>query len=90
MQKGREKYPAPLMCELVAHACYDYDDDKNPKNHIKIEVTAAETSAAAVISFTALSHCEFLLSMFCNIYYDYSVNFAFCPHVLLEFFLEIG
>ncbi len=57
---------------LVAHTGYDNDDDKNPKNHIKVKVTT-------IISFTAFSHCRLLLSMFCNIYYDYYVKFADCP-----------
>lgn len=85
--KRREKKFSRLrLCGLVAHTCNDNDDDKNPKNHIKIKITAAEV----FISFTAITHCKFLLSMFCSIYYDYSVKFADCPHVLLEFFIEMG
>ena len=64
---------------IAAHTSYDDDNDKNPKNHIKIEVTAA-------ISFTAFSHCRLLLSKYCNIYYEARSIFADCPRVLLVFF----
>lgn len=76
-----------LYSGLVAHTSYDNDDDKYPKDHIKIEVAAA---ASAAVSLTAFSHSELLLSMFCNIYYDFTYFFAFCPNVLLEFFIKIG
>lgn len=72
---------------VIAHTSYDDDDDKNPKNHIKIKIAAAK---AAVISFTAFSHCELLLSAFCNIYYDKYKKIALCPNVILEFFAKIG
>lgn len=72
---------------LVAHAGNDNDYDKYPKDHIKIKVASA---AVVVHSFTAISHCKLLLSTFCNIYYVVIIIFAFCPNVLLEFFIKIG
>ena len=76
---------SPPSIELVVEYTYDNDDDKNPKDHIKIKAVVT-----TIISLTAFSHCRLLLSMFCNIYYDGYVKFADCPHVLLEFFIEIG
>ncbi len=72
--------------ELVAHASNNNDDDKYPKDHIKVEIAA---SASAVV-LIALRHCEPLLSKICSIYYESLIIFVFCPQVLLEFFIKMG
>ena len=64
---------------LIAHTCNDNNYDKNPKDHIKIEVAAAAAVVAVVVAYAAVSHDEVLLSCICNIYYVFQRNFAFCP-----------
>lgn len=75
---------------LIAHTCNDNNYDKNPKDHIKIEVAAAAAVTAVVVAYAAVSHNEVLLSCICNIYYDKPVFFAFCPYKSAKIFLSGG
>ena len=43
---------------VVAHTCNNNDDDKNPQNHIEIEISAATTAVVA----TTFTHACSLLS----------------------------
>lgn len=66
---------------VIAHTCNDYDDDKNPKNHIKVEVCASAV-ASAVTHVIA----SFLMRFF-NTAVIYTMFFYKIWKLVLKFFL---
>ena len=54
-----------MMLSVIAHASNDNDDDKDPKDHIKVKIAA--TSAAVIATFSHFFAPPFLEV---SIYYE--------------------